>query len=160
MKSLIIVHSYHHKNTEKIAQTIAPILGAEIKILDNMSPDAGLDYDLVGFGSGVYFGKLYKDLLEFADKLPQVNGKNAFIFSTSGRAGKSAADFHKALRSKLSSKGYTILGEFSCPGFDTFGLLKIAGGIKKGRPNKDDLKQAETFAQSMQKNENKIMYLD
>ena len=160
MKSLIIVHSYHHKNTEKIAQTMAPILNAEIKTLDHMSPDAILDYDLVGFGSGVYFGKLHKGLLEFADKLPQVNGKNAFIFSTSGRAGKSAADFHKALRSTLSSKGYTILGEFSCPGFDTFGFLKIGGGIKKGRPNQDDLKQAETFAQSMQKNENKIMYLD
>jgi len=139
---------------------MAPILGAEIKTLDQMSPDALLDFDLVGFGSGVYFGKLYKGLLEFADKLPQVNRKSAFIFSTSGRAGKSAADFHKALRSTLSSKGYIILGEFSCPGFDTFGLLKISGGIKKGRPNQDDLKQAETFAQSMQKNETKIMYLD
>jgi flavodoxin len=160
MKSLIIVHSHHHKNTEKIAQTMAPILGAEIMTLDQMSPDALLNYDLVGFGSGIYFGKFHKGLLEFADKLPQVNGKNALIFSTSGRAGKSAADFHKALRSTLSSKGYTILGEFSCPGFDTFGLLKIGGGIKKGRPNQDDLKQAETFAQSMQKNENKIIYLD
>jgi hypothetical protein len=139
---------------------MAPILEAEIKTLDIVSPEALLDYDLVGFGSGVYFGKLYKGLLEFADKLPQVKGKNAFIFSTSGKAGKSAADFHKALRSTLSSKGYTILGEFSSPGFDTFGLLKIGGGIKKGRPNQDDLKQAETFAQSMQKNEKIIIYLD
>ena len=94
MKSLIIVHSYHHKNTEKIAQTMAPILGSEIRTLDQISPDALLDYDLLGFGSGVYFSKLYKGLLEFADKLPEVNGKNAFIFSTSGRAGKSAVDFH------------------------------------------------------------------
>ena len=139
---------------------MASILGAETKTLDQTSPNDLSEYDLVGFGSGVYFGKLHKGLLEFADKVPQVNGKNAFIFSTSGRAGKSAADFHNALRSTLSSKGYTILGEFSCPGFDTFGLLKIGGGIKKGRPNQDDLKQAETFAQSMQKNETKIMYLD
>ena len=105
-------------------------------------------------------GNSTRVFLNSQDKLPQVNGKNAFIFSTSGRAGKSASNFHKALRSNLLSKGYTILGEFSCPGFDTFGLLRISGGIKKGRPNQDDLKQAETFAQSMQKNETKIMYLD
>jgi len=59
---------------------MAPILGAEIKTPDQTSPDALSDYDLVGFGSGVYFGKLHKDILEFADKLPQVNGKNALIF--------------------------------------------------------------------------------
>lgn len=160
MKSLLIVFSYHHKNTEKIAQAIAPILGAEIKTPDQSSPDSLSEYDLIGFGSGVYFGKLHKVLLEFADKLSQVNGKKAFIFSTSGRAGKHATEFHQALRSTLSSKGYTILGEFSSPGFDTYGVLKIAGGIKKGRPNQEDLKQAEAFAQSMQKDENKILYLD
>ena len=36
--------------------------------------------------------------------------------------------------------------------FDTYGLLKIGGGIKKGRPNEDDLKQADEFALSLKKN--------
>ena len=109
--------------------------------------------ELVGFGSGVYFGKLGKPLLELADKIPPAVDKKAFIFSSSGRAGKAAAKFHNPLKEKLESKGYTVVGEFNFPAFDTFGPLKIVGGTNKGRPNADDLKQAETFAQNLLKNE-------
>jgi hypothetical protein len=38
-------------------------------------------------------------------------------------------------------------------------LLKIAGGTNKGRPNPDDLKQAETFAQNLLKNEPAVMFV-
>jgi hypothetical protein len=31
VKSLVIVFSYHHGNTEKIAHTIAHVLGADVK---------------------------------------------------------------------------------------------------------------------------------
>ena len=160
MNALIILVSYHHKNTEKVAQTLATTLGAEIKTPEQIDPNNLSNFDLVGFGSGVYFGKLDKTLLALADKLPQISNKKAFIFSTSGRAGKSAEGFHKSMREKLVSKGFTVVGEFSCPGFDTYGVLRITGGIKKDRPNSDDLKQAETFAQSLQKNESSILYLE
>jgi flavodoxin len=53
------------------------------------------------------------------------------------------------LREKLESKGFSIVGEFNCTGFDTYGLLKITGGIQKGHPNEEDLKLAEEFAQSL-----------
>lgn len=159
MNNLIVLVSYHHKNTEKVAQAIAGVLGAEIKTIEQTDVNNLANYDLIGFGSGVYFAKLDKNLLALADKLPQVSGKKAFIFSTSGSAGKSAEGFHKAFREKIIAKGYTVVGEFSCPGFDTYGVLKIAGGIKKGRPNEDDLKQAQEFAQRLQKNETKIVYL-
>jgi len=136
-------------NTEKVAQTIASNLGAEIKTLEQADPNSLSGYDLVGFGSGVYFGKLGKNLLDFADKLPQVAGKKAFIFSTSGRTGKAAAKFHASLKEKLLSKSFSVVGEFNCAGFDTFGALRILGGINKGRPNDEDFKQAEAFAQSL-----------
>ena len=42
-----------------------------------------------------------------------------------------------------------ILGEFNCAGFDTYGALKIFGGIQKGHPDEEDLKQAEAFALSL-----------
>lgn len=159
MNSLIILVSYHHNNTEKVAKAIANDIGAEIKTPEQADVNALSNYDLVGFGSGVYFGKLDKNLLSFADKLPLVNGKKAFIFSTSGKAGKSAENFHKVFREKIVAKGYAVAGEFSCPGFDTYGLLKVSGGIKKGRPNEDDIKRAQEFAQSLMKNETKILYL-
>lgn len=149
MNALIIVHSYHHMNTERVAQTIARDLEAEIKNVQQVDPSSLSSYDLVGFGSGVYFSNLSKELQGFVDKLPQVAGKKAFIFSTSGRTGKAAAKFHGSLREKLQSKGFSVVGEFNCAGFDTFAALRIIGGLNKGRPNEEDLKQAEAFAQSL-----------
>jgi flavodoxin len=149
MKTLLICYSYHHNNTEKVAAVFAKTLNAELKAPTEVDPNSLFAYDLVGFGSGVYFGKLHKTLLELADKLPQAVDKKAFIFSTSGQKGDVATKFHKQLREKLQAKGFTIAGEFNCAGFDTFGLFKIGGGINKERPNQDDLKQAEAFAESL-----------
>jgi flavodoxin len=148
MKALVICFSYHHMNTEKIASVFAKALGAETKTLSEVDPSKLFEYDLVGFGSGISFGKHYKELLDFADKLPQIANKKAFIFSTSGQTGKTEK-FHKLLKEKLQSKGFDIAGDFNCAGFDTYGLLKIGGGIKKGHPDEEDLKQAEVFAQSL-----------
>ena len=160
MNSVIILFSYHHKNTEKVAQVIANVIGAEIKTPTQTDPNNLANYDLVGFGSGVYFGKLGKELLALADKIPQVTGKKAFIFSTSGRGGKAGSKFNQPLKEKLQSKGFTVVGEFHCAGFDTWGPFKIVGGANKGRPNAVDLKQAETFAQSLQRNESSILYVE
>ena len=59
---------------------------------------------------------------------------------------------HSSLREKLQSKGYMIVDEFSCAGFNTNKFLKYFGGINKGRPNSEDLKQAEEFAQNLKQN--------
>ncbi len=151
MNALIILFSYHHKNTEKVAQVISKAIGAEIKSPSEVDPNGVTNYDLVGFGSGVYFGKLHKAVLEFADKIPQVTHKKAFIFSTSGRTGN-MVKFHKQLKENLVAKGFEIVSELNVAGFDTYGLLKISGGLNKGRPNEDDLKQAEEFALNLKKN--------
>jgi flavodoxin len=149
LKSLIIYVSYHHNNTEKIAKTIAETLEAEMKKLQEIQPENLSEFDLVGFGSGIYYGKHDKTMLEFVSKLPQANSKKAFIFSTSGVAGKKTSKFHDQIKTALTSKGYEIVGEFNCPGFDTYGALRLFGGISKGRPNEEDLKQAYAFAQNL-----------
>jgi len=59
---------------------------------------------------------------------------------------------HTLLRQKLQSKGYRVAGEFSCKGFNTNLFLKYFGGMNKGRPNSEDLKNAEEFALSLVKN--------
>lgn len=46
-------------------------------------------------------------------------------------------------------KGYTLVGEFSCKGLDTYGLLKTFGGINKGRPNEQDMEKAREFARKI-----------
>jgi flavodoxin len=148
MKTIVICLSYHHNNTQKIASVIASALHAEIKTPQETNPADVSEYDLIGFGSGIYFGKHHKSLLEFADKLPQVTSKKAFIFSTSGQK-DNMAKFHKHLKAKLQGKGFEIVSEFNCAALDTYGLMKITGGLNKGHPNAEDLKQAEAFAQSL-----------
>jgi flavodoxin len=150
MKSLLIVFSYHHNNTEKIANVFAKVLDAQVKSTQETGFDELKIYDLIGFGAGIDSGKHYRELLDFADALPQVTDKKAFIFSTSGMTGeKKLAKDHSALREKLQSKGYLIVDEFQCKGFNTNSFLKYFGGINKGRPNEEDLKNAETFAEKL-----------
>ena len=57
---------------------------------------------------------------------------------------------HSALREKLQSKGYDIVGEFGCKGFNTNSFLKYIGGMNRGRPDAQDLRRAEAFARSLQ----------
>jgi flavodoxin len=148
MKTLLILVSYHHKNTQKIADVFAKILEAQIKTPKQTNPEDLQQYDLVGFGSGIYFGKHHKELRVFVDKLPLAVNNKAFIFSTSGNT-RNGVKLHRSLKKKLTFKGYTIVDEFNCAGFDTFGLLKLVGGIKKGKPDAEDLRRAEDFAEKL-----------
>jgi len=147
MKSLVVVFSFHHKNTEKIAEIIAKVLDGEVKSPQEVNLDEIQKYELVGFGSGIYSESLHKKILDLAEKLPLVSNKKAFIFSTSGIAEKKYN--HKIIRKILQSKGYQIVDEFNCRGFNTNSFLRYFGGMNKGRPNEKDQKNAEEFAQKL-----------
>jgi flavodoxin len=150
MKALMIYVSVHHGNTEKVARVMANVLDADL--LDVKQANVGMlaQYDLVGFGSGIYFGKHHESLLDFAGSLPMLRNRRAFIFSTSGlRKIPFVHDFDKPLRKRLQRKGFDIIGEFSCRGLDTYRATRLVGGVNKGRPNAEDLKQAEDFATSL-----------
>jgi flavodoxin len=150
MKSLLVLFSYHHKNTEKIADVFTRVLGSQIKTPQQVNPEELQEYDLVGFGSGIYGEKHHESVLDLVDKLPQVTTKKAFIFSTSALTGEDkAAKDHSMLREKLQSKGYVIVNEFQCKGFNTNSFMRFLGGMNKGRPNAEDLKHAEEFAQNL-----------
>ena len=110
----------------------------EIKI-DDLSK-----YDLIGFGSGIYFGKHHRKLLDFVSKLQPQENKKAFIFSTRGLFPVPIC--HKVLRKKLLEKGFKIVDEFSCKGFDDYGPFKLIGGINKNKPDKKNLDNARKFA--------------
>ncbi len=83
-----------------------------------------------------------------------------FIFSTFGapvellgrdqeQYNEVIAKNHLSLREILEAKGYRILGEFACGGFNTNRFLKYFGGVNKGRPNAEDLLSAEKFAENL-----------
>lgn len=146
-KCLIIVHSYHHNNTAKIASEFSEVLNAKVKSPEQVIVEELLAYDLVGFGAGIDSGRHYKPLLDLVERLPKVNKKAGFIFSTSAIQGENKVkNDHSLLRQMLESKGYAIVGEFSCKGFNTNSFLKYFGGMNKNRPNNEDLQKAKEFA--------------
>jgi len=153
VKSLLVLFSYHHNNTEKIANVFSKVLDAQIKNPKEINPEELLKYDLIGFGSGIDSDKHYQVLLDFAYRLPRLPERNTIIFSTSGLTGeeKRAKD-HSALREILQSKSCRIVGEFQCRGFNTNSFLRFFGGMNKGRPSTEDLKRAEEFAQNLKQN--------
>jgi flavodoxin len=155
MKSLLVLYSYHHKNTEQIAKVFARVLDARIRPPQDITPAELQAYGLVGFGSGIYDDKHHKALLDLAEKLPRVTNRKAFIFSTCGAFYDVAAyaqKCHTPLREKLQSRGYMIAGEFNCQGFNTNSFLKLFGGLNKGRPDAQDLQHAEEFARDLKQN--------
>ena len=147
VRSILVLFSYHHNNTQKIAKVFAAVLDAQIRTPQEIGPEELQQYDLMGFGSGIYDGKHHRDLLDLADRLPSVVSKTVFLFSTSWD--KRIDRIHSSLRVRLESKGYIIVDEFNCGGFNTNSFLKYFGGLNKGRPNAEDLKRAEEFAHGL-----------
>jgi flavodoxin len=150
MKILIIYVSLHHGNTEKVARAMANVVEADAVQVRQADAAMVEQYDLIGFGSGIYFGRHHESVLDFVDKLPVLRNKKAFIFSTSGlRRIPLVRDFDRPLKKKLQRKGFSIIAEFSCRGLDTYRATSLVGGLNRGRPNAEDLKQAEDFARSL-----------
>ena len=146
MNALIICVSTYYGNTRKLAEAMAPVLNADIIEPNAVKGDLLVNCDVIGFGSGIIFGKHDPKLFEFVRQLPKVE-KKAFIFSTMGRTTHFQNSYHKPIREMLTEKGYMVIGEFSCRGFtDYYKIFKVFGGVNKGRPNAEDLRHAEEFA--------------
>lgn len=141
-KVLIIYQSVHHKNTEKVAKRMAEKINADISSVNDINIDSVANYDIVGFGSGIFAGKFHSTMLKFINKLPEVSNGEAFVFSTSSFL---KPVYNERIEKILAKKGYKILSGFSCKGFSTFGPFKLVGGKDKGRPDEKDLKNAEEY---------------
>jgi len=140
MKVAIAYYSRHHGNTKKILDAIKE--QGDVKLIDvTECKEADLSrYDLIGFASGIYFGRFSDKVMEFARKnLP--NGKRVFLIHTYGVK----SDYTKGMQKIIEEKACNLLGIYGCRGFDTFGPLKLIGGIAKGHPDENDVKGAIEF---------------
>lgn len=149
MKSLIVCVSKSHGNTRRVAERMAGVLGADVVEPESVDPEALRSYDLVGFGSGIYYMAVDDRLRKLIRRLPTVTGVRAFTFITSGARQIPLLDYHKPVRNHLEAKGFEVIGSFSCRGFDTVGPFGFVGGINRGRPNDHDLDRAAAFAARM-----------
>jgi len=140
----IVCASVHHGNSQKIAAAMAESLGAVLLTVEEARGMEPSQFPLWGLGSGIYFGRHHRSLLQLVDSWNQ-GPAAAFLFSTAGLSFLSPLQ-HSALRRRLQRKGTRILGEFCCRGWDTVGPLWLMGGLNRRHPNEADLQRAREFA--------------
>lgn len=146
MKTAIIFESYHHGNTKKICDAIGQKY--DVALIDARGSIEDLEkYDLLGFASGVSFGKYYATITDvIRNKLPQ--GKNVFFIYTCGRPNK---NYTKEVKEIALGKNCRILGAYGCKGYDTYGPFKLIGGINKENPTAEEINAAVEFFEDMLK---------
>jgi flavodoxin len=142
VKILFVYESVHHGNTEKIVHAMSGECGGAVLKAREFHPSLSGDYECMGFGSGIFFGKFHSAVERAVGLLPPGEGRPVFVFSTSGRGIKR---YNRRLTASLEEKGYHLLGDFSCKGYDTYGPLKWLGGIARGRPGEQEISQARQF---------------
>ena len=146
-RAAIVCCSMHRGNTRHVAETIASVLNADLFDAGSVTPHELADYAGVGFGSGIYYGRHHSVLLSLA-QATEGNGRSAFLFSTAGLPFL-AGIWHRPLRRRLQRSGWQIRAEFTCPGWDSWGPLRLIGGLNRRRPDERDLHQARAFAHSL-----------
>ena len=140
MKSIIVYASTHHGNTKKLVDAIAAKYDVETVDSTQVKEKDLADYDLIGFASGIYGANFHPTISKFAqENLP--NDKKIFFIMTSAMD----KDFSKSMSGSLKGKNATVLGAFSCKGYNTFGPFKLVGGTGKGHPDETDLNNAVEF---------------
>lgn len=149
MKTLIVCVSVSNGSTRKVGERLAGGLDGEIVEPEQVAPEALDAFDLVGFGSGIYFNSPHARLRDLVKRLPQREAQPAFVFFTSGAPEPPLLGYTRPLRSSLERKGFRVLDTFSCRGLDTVGPLRFIGGINKGHPNEGDLRRADEFARAL-----------
>jgi flavodoxin len=144
MDAAIVYVSLHHDNTRRVAEAMAEPLGAALLSVEEAIKLDGHSLDLVGFGSGIYFGRHHSSLVDFVRNMKAMPLR-CFVFSTAGISSL-AGLWHRSLVQQIRHRNSEVIGQFCAPGWDTVGPLAFFGGLHRRRPNESDLSRAAQFA--------------
>lgn len=140
MKSVIITASVHRGNTRKVVDAIANEFEVDVIDATKVKEKDLSGYDLIGFASGIYGFNLHQSIINFASvNLPPY--KKIFLLTTSAMD----KDFSQSFMQAIENKSATVVGKFSCHGYNTFGPFKLVGGTSKGHPDERDISNAIEF---------------
>ena len=144
-KAAIIYASTHHGSTRKLVEAIADKYEV-VQIDATNCQQADLSgYDLIGFASGIDFGKFYDSVERFLEKnLPE--NKRVFFMYTCAKVNNR---FTNSIKAAATKKRATVLGEYGCKGFNTYGPWKVIGGMNKNHPTKNELENCITFFETL-----------
>lgn len=141
-KAAIIYASVHHGNTEKVVTAMARDMPVTLFKVEQAEHIDFSEYDCIGFASGIYAGRCHRSIYAFLKNHRHELPKQTFAVCTSG-VGK--GKYAKKFADYLAKNGFTVLGEFECKGFDTFGPFKLFGGLGKGHPDDKELADGVAF---------------
>ncbi len=144
-KTVIIYASKHHGNTFKLVEAIAE-KHAIVQINAETQRRADLsEYELIGFASGIDFGKFYTSIEQFLkDNLPE--NKRVFFLYT---CAKKSSRFTEGMKQEALKRGAVVTGEYGCRGYNTYGPWKLLGGMNKSHPTQEELEGAVCFYETL-----------
>ena len=140
MRSMIVYASRHHGNTKRLVEYLAArydITLANAQAAEKMNME---EYDLIGFASGMDFGKFYPEVTVLAKKLSP--GKGIYALYTCAR---DQAKYGLEIEMIAGQTGCRYLGRYGCKGYNTYGPWKIIGGMNKAHPDAQELEEASVF---------------
>ena len=146
MKNTAIVYaSTHHGNTRKLVEAIAG--KHDVTLIDAANQNlADLNrYDLIGFASGIDFGRFYGCVEQFLKKNLPENKRIFFLYTCA----KTNGHFTESIRLEARKKNAIVMGEYGCKGFNTYGPLKLIGGMNRNHPTIEEQDKAVRFFESL-----------
>lgn len=145
-KTIIIYASKHHGNTYKLVKAISDKYG--IAMIDATKETVAnlQEYDVIGFASGIDFGKFYESVENFARENLPIKKKVFFLFTCA----MERKEFTNSMKEIVLEKEATILGEYGCKGYNTYGPWKIIGGMNKNHPTEAEIMSAVEFFEKLQ----------
>jgi flavodoxin len=136
--STAIIYASKTGNTKKIAESLSQKINIDCYELnnDNCNNINIEKYDTIILGSGVYAGKLHKNLINFINNINCSDKKNfSFIITWFGRGNSDKTAFDQG-KNILTQKNHIVNNDY----FKCFG--QGFGFIKKGHPNDKDIDNA------------------
>lgn len=169
MKVLVTYFS-QSGNTEKIAKAIceeaANAADADLKKLEELTPDMVAEYDCIFMGSPLHSGSLAAPVKECLGVLKASSGQQMAGFITHMATAYPEQDmdaFAEPMKAACKEKGIEYRGCFDCQGFLAKSMHvpvqkklnmddnQWAEMVKQmtGRPNQDDMNNAKAFAKGL-----------
>lgn len=134
-------------NTRRVAEAMAAAFRAaghtpQIVSLKEATPQHATTGNLLGIGTPCLSSQAPTPMKAFLRSLPQLDGRRAFVFATSGGApGRVSYDLTRLLR----DRGAEVVGGFLTRG-EVHHPAPCLTGRMAGRPNEEDLADARGFA--------------
>lgn len=148
-KNAIVYASTHHGNTKKLVEEIADCYDVALIDAEQVRHVDLSEYDIIGFASGIDFGKFYPSVERFLqENLPK--GKKVFFLYTCAKVNKG---FTKTMQVEALKKDAVLLGEYGCRGYNTYGPWKLIGGMNKRHPDRKELEGAVRFYRTLLENQ-------